>query len=824
MGKKARIKHRSVTKAKNKGVKPDEVFQYGPLEMVRFGELIVGRSSLNEKQFEAMQDKFAAKFPEVCLEIDKKIDEITAIVKTIPLPEYFHRACWEKAGSHLNKKAEVDIDHDAVVSQRMIDYIQSVAVSTLPAVEKDKELDEGKWNTLKSLVHDLFMQLNTEFMLCQTAVNRKTVDFDENIDEFYAKAQMMWCNVRGKRYLYHDIPFYRDVLSPHEDILRASYGIVVEGVLEALKAIQTSLTFGIPDVTEELFDFQQQTYVKLQERLNGKLPPKDEMAELMLEVIKENGWEQWRDDIFGRFSRLDLFDLGKITTLPQPLLEDLSYEPGQETSFFADGQYKGWPLRIWPVFKRPFIKLDGHYYCFDIYSLFDNLYRIVQRAVIARYPDYSPMWNQKQQMLSESIPLQLFAKLLPGAQFHHPVYYRWETAPGGKKQWCEADALIIFEGHLFVIEVKAGAFTYTPPTTDFPAYLESIKNLVYKPAEQGKRFLEYFRSADEVSLFDCDHKEIGRLSHNDFENVTVCAITLDPFTEIAGQIQHLKKIGIDVGTHPVWSVSIDDLRVYSEIFDNPLVFLHFVEQRMRAFASALIETDDELDHLGLYIKHNVYSQYVEDFKSMDKITWYGYRSKIDGYFANKLLDSDTKCLIRQELPPRLEELVYYLAKQYVPGCQKVASMILNSGQDLRDSIALNIDETLALQSKSKKAKALSSYGSANITMFCWQQGVIERNQTSAREHTMATMLVTNDPERLLLELSFDTAGNLSGVDFEVFKLQDISLKDQERLKADAEKLKVKRIENFKKISGKIGRNQPCPCGSGLKYKKCCLSP
>jgi hypothetical protein len=22
--------------------------------------------------------------------------------------------------------------------------------------------------------------------------------------------------------------------------------------------------------------------------------------------------------------------------------------------------------------------------------------------------------------------------------------------------------------------------------------------------------------------------------------------------------------------------------------------------------------------------------------------------------------------------------------------------------------------------------------------------------------------------------------------------------------------------------GKIGRNDPCPCGSGLKYKKCCL--
>ena len=24
-----------------------------------------------------------------------------------------------------------------------------------------------------------------------------------------------------------------------------------------------------------------------------------------------------------------------------------------------------------------------------------------------------------------------------------------------------------------------------------------------------------------------------------------------------------------------------------------------------------------------------------------------------------------------------------------------------------------------------------------------------------------------------------------------------------------------------KVSAKIGRNEPCPCGSGKKYKKCC---
>ncbi|HEY7321830.1 MAG TPA: SEC-C metal-binding domain-containing protein [Candidatus Binatia bacterium] len=28
---------------------------------------------------------------------------------------------------------------------------------------------------------------------------------------------------------------------------------------------------------------------------------------------------------------------------------------------------------------------------------------------------------------------------------------------------------------------------------------------------------------------------------------------------------------------------------------------------------------------------------------------------------------------------------------------------------------------------------------------------------------------------------------------------------------------------MQKTAPKIGRNEPCPCGSGLKYKRCCLN-
>ncbi len=31
------------------------------------------------------------------------------------------------------------------------------------------------------------------------------------------------------------------------------------------------------------------------------------------------------------------------------------------------------------------------------------------------------------------------------------------------------------------------------------------------------------------------------------------------------------------------------------------------------------------------------------------------------------------------------------------------------------------------------------------------------------------------------------------------------------------------VEQYVRASPKIGRNDPCPCGSGKKHKKCCLA-
>lgn len=42
----------------------------------------------------------------------------------------------------------------------------------------------------------------------------------------------------------------------------------------------------------------------------------------------------------------DLFDLQKVTDLPPAFLEDFSRAPGQDGELFAEGPFKGWPLRV----------------------------------------------------------------------------------------------------------------------------------------------------------------------------------------------------------------------------------------------------------------------------------------------------------------------------------------------------------------------------------------------------------------------------------------------------------------------------------------------
>ncbi len=107
---------------------------------------------------------------------------------------------------------------------------------------------------------------------------------------------------------------------------------------------------------------------------------------------------------------------------------------------------------------------------------------------------------------------------------------------------------------------------------------------VTRACHSGQKIRRVFKQRRSRHAVRQGSAQVGELRRADFRHITICTVTIDPFTEIAAQVQHLRKIGVDVrASEPVWAVSIDDLRVYADVFEEPLVFLHYVEQRTEAF-------------------------------------------------------------------------------------------------------------------------------------------------------------------------------------------------------------------------------------------------
>jgi hypothetical protein len=805
--------------------RPDEYYSNNAFELARFGNLVMLRNILADEDFEKFSKRLAQTHPDVCRKIDSIIEWLKEeVIKYSPL-HLMSRAYTEWSTASINKVSEADYGKDDTFTLTFMEYVQSLIVSIQPSDSTTIEISDSEWDGLKEKVKELFQSVNFEYQVSRTAYEREcNPEFDLVLDEFKFLAQAEWTVVRGHRYMYHEKMNLEEMLSPHSEVFMQLFRITVSEFIEAAIAIQTSLSSGLSNVFLEFKRFQQLTMEKIEPKLLGRDGlTREQLPDLMEEVLQENGWEKWRDELMGKIFGTDLFDIQMITRLPALLLDRLSYSPGEEIDFFSEGQYSGWPLREWPTFRRPFLKIDGRYYCFHLHSLFDKLYRIIQRIIFDLSPDYRQEWNAKQRVMSESVPFNYFKRLLPSATIYRNVYYKMKQDGTTKVGVYETDGVVIFGDCLIIVEIKAGAFTYTSPATDFDAFMNSIKNLVFKPSEQGKRLLDCLKSDKQVVLYDSDkcENEITTLSFSDFRNQYISAITLDQLTSLASKTQHLVDLKQGSDYLPIWTLSLNDLRVYSDIFDNPLIFMHYLEHRIIALNNKNMTTFDELDHIGLYLTYNAYSEVAKELSDNGTITWQGFVKQIDRYFHELYLGTNSRKSLRQDMPKRLEEIINVMAVGNKPHRRQFASILLNTDGEWRKSYSEKIEWTLEVQRREKRLKPISCNGQLELTTFCWQSGAVPRESAKSIDHTQVVMVAMNDKSRWHLELEYDNRDALVDFDFQELNINELSESDMKRLKVDADVLKAKRVQKVRIGSGKIGRNDLCPCGSGKKFKCCC---
>jgi hypothetical protein len=289
-------------------------------------------------------------------------------------------------------------------------------------------------------------------------------------------------------------------------------------------------------------------------------------------------------------------------------------------------------------------------------------------------------------------------------------------------------------------------------------------------------------------------------------------------------------MGIKRGKFHIWALSIDDLRIHADLFTNPLVFQHYVEKHYQAMKSSYLRLNSEIDHITLYLDCNDYSQRAEmlrdeyDDIDSDRMYWLGLGSDLDQFY-NDLYNSkyipDEKAPEppSQKLPHIFIEIINVLAESPRRDRRKVASTLLNFSMSSKNALSQHIEN----EKRNGRGRTISLAGEECISVVFTvnDQSDIEKVESSLNT-AKAYACYNLESERMWLHLEFSSEGKLTGVHHQFIRPKDLPLREKEYFYSAGKSLTdMKNPSETKVREKKIGRNAPCPCGSGKKYKKCC---
>ena len=782
-------------------IKPDDYFNNGLFEVARIGNSVIQKNIMSKEDHQQIMDELIDQCPRIKNQIDQLVNKIRDEVLMCNPLELLSFAQLQALGSMVGITSESQqIGMEYVSTARMTEYIQSILVSCPHSGIKIEGDPSEVYFAICKDISDLFIQINKYYVAYGAAVI-KAGTIKEDLHKELFEAQLMY-QVRGKRYQFIEHEYFEKLLIPHSQEFEKIFHITSRDIIDGINKLQYGLSQGRIDPVNELGKMY-----------NAFLDAEEEDRELFIERQRETG-RQLLSRIFGTA----LNDVCSITGWSEQFVRELSFGLGADTSFFEHPEYPGWPIIDLPIQKRPFIEIEGKYYCFDYYSFVDNLYRSIQKTVTRLDKEYN--WSATQKEASENMVAGLFHNLLPGCTVYTNNYY-----PKGisKKQLCENDLLVIYFGVAIIVEVKAGSFVYTAPLVDYEQHIKSYKTLIEEPDLQCKRTKDYLLANDTAILYTEGGEQKARINISSISDIFMISVTVDNINEFASKAEKLSFLKLQC---EAISLSVDDLMVYAHYFESPLKFLHFLKQRREATKVAKLATNDELDHLGLYIKRNCYYMDFEDANEYSSVSIIGFREDLDEYFGKLYHPKLKPTKPVQDIPPLFEKIIDFLDRSDLADKVMISNYLLDFSSDAKSGLSDNIEYALKRQPEIHSYTALSSAGrlptDLRYTCFINQPGIKNASETEQVDYVMSTMLWNGDKERVLLWLAFDSEGVITNVALRTFRGADIPFDRAKELYAQGKERAERRVKIYKQQHGnKIGRNENCPCGSGKKYKKCC---
>jgi hypothetical protein len=629
-------------------------------------------------------------------------------------------------------KSAKDLRPDKTVLQKFqlaLEYVHAVWSCQSPLAEETTRLDESMVSELFDVLGRL-MTATMMYCMSSSAANLAPEGSRQSADtEFHAKSA--WSLIRGHRYQVLEREFFKYVLEPHADALRQAYDMEYHAIADGIQKIADTFRTGLGNAAVQLF--------KRMKEANLLAETSGEGIEKIISNMKQSD-PSYADEIAGYMQ--DMFcggvsNLTRHSTLTEPLLEDLSYRPGENVKFYAEGEFVGTPMRTLPARERPGIKLGDQFFATDGQFIRDSAYRAIQWGLWKRL-DYRDEWLKRQAKVIELAYPKIFVEQLRYGKIYSGVYFRDLTTGN----WVETDLLVVLDDVLLVIEAKAGVLPMQSPAVNFASHARIIQELIVKAYNQCRRFIEYLASRSESQIFaliNGEYVEIARLRRAAFRRIFPIGLTVEAFTPFSAMAKELAEVRPIVNLHPFISMSVDDLFVLNRFLPTTGSLFHYLEVRQQVAGIPKALLFDEIEHLGAYISKNRFDEIIrEQLRKSDFVTLDSFGDVVDQHFEG--LDWDTKPIPSQLFPEPLERYLEALDRLRPIGWLEIDSRIRDYDGDSRDKLGQLISD-LELTLKQHFQRRFLFGGESSIQLWLCREDAFPSRQELERQAAVGCLAV-----------------------------------------------------------------------------------
>lgn len=343
---------------------------------------------------------------------------------------------------------------------------------------------------------------------------------------------------------------------------------------------------------------------------------------------------------------------------------------------------------------------------------------------------------------------RVLGQLMPGGLGVIGAYYQWKGAR------VEGDVVRKIDDAVFLLEGKAGSFTPAALRGGAGSLDTSVADIITKGHDQSTRSESYILQGGRT--FDDEHGTTALTLTGKIREVLRIVVTLDSVGVLGTAAAAMQRHGYMTG-EPTWVISLTDLMIIADTLVLPGQFRQYIRMRYKSLADERILTFDEMDLLGMYIKHN--DLWPIDEGDVTTLVPNGYTDELDDYYVYQKAAN----VPHQEMPKDLQDLIHALAHRGSANWSHAVCDVLALGTDSREQIADAIRDRIATANKLPTDFTVSGEdGAWAITL------VLHANQDPAaiREIFMQGISHAGGPQiKKRLIIGYDPARGLASAEY-----------------------------------------------------------